>query len=497
MKYTYAASALKDTAADILITFTASIDKVTGKLLKDIDRAVDGGLAAMVASGEFTGQCGEIASLVAPKGFKSRRLLLVGLGDENDINAESFRKATGHVSRHAAVKNARGAAFHFGSFDVAAYFQATVEGYLLGSYQYLDYKTGDAAKEKSKLAAIKFVAGKSDDVSGLKTAITTGQAMAEGQLLCRALAHTPSRDLTPRVYAKKAQQLARKHGLKCQVLDEKAIEREKMGAFLSVAQGSVEPPRFIILHHNGGRAGQKPVVLVGKGITFDSGGISLKPALNMHEMKQDMAGSAAVLAIMITAARLRLPLNVVALIPTCENMPSGNATRPGDVVTSRKGLTIEVINTDAEGRLILADALDYANKFKPQAVIDMATLTGATLYILGHAGAPILGNNEALLARLDEAAWETGERVWELPIWDDHRAQMKSGIADLVNSGGRPAGTIAAAAFLENFIGDWPWAHIDIASVDLEAKGTAYTPSGATGFGVRLVVEMLAGWKKL
>ena len=234
-------------------------------------------------------------------------------------------------------------------------------------------------------------------------------------------------------------------------------------------------------------------MLVGKGVTFDSGGISLKPGQDMHEMKGDMTGSAVVIAAMITAARLKLKINLVALTPLTENMPSGHATRPGDIVVSRQGKTIEIINTDAEGRLILADALDYANKFKPQAVIDVATLTGAALYVLGYAGAPIMGNNTKLLDRISAAADVTAEKVWAMPIWDEHRDQMKSGIADLVNSGGRAAGTIAAGAFLENFIGDWPWAHIDIAYVDIEHGGKAYIPKGATGIGLRLLTEVLVG----
>jgi leucyl aminopeptidase len=331
----------------------------------------------------------------------------------------------------------------------------------------------------------------------MEKAVSRGTVIGEGQMLVRKLASTPSNDLTPTLYAEKAKELAKQYGFECRVLDEAAIKREKMGAFLAVTRGSEEPPRFIILTYKGGPENQKPIVLVGKGITFDSGGISLKPGLNMHEMKQDMAGSAVVVGTVVTAARLGINRNIIGLVPTCENMPSGHATRPGDIVRSRKGKTVEIINTDAEGRLILADALDYAGKFDPQAVIDIATLTGAALYILGYAGAPILGNNESLLDRIREASASTAERVWPLPIWDDQREQMKSEIADLVNSGGRPAGTAAAAAFLENFIGEWPWAHIDIASVDLEPKGKPYIPKGASGFGVRLLTELLSNWKKL
>jgi len=217
----------------------------------------------------------------------------------------------------------------------------------------------------------------------------------------------------------------------------------------------------------------------------------------MHEMKQDMTGGAVVLSTLVTAARLGIRQNIIALIPLAENMPSGIATRPGDIITSRKGKTIEIINTDAEGRLILADALDFADEFNPQAVLDIATLTGAAKYILGYAGAPIIGNNTDLIDGLYDAADNTGERVWELPIWERHREQMKSTLADLKNSAGPYAGTIAAAAFLENFIGDWPWAHIDIAYVDLEPEGQPYVPKGATGFGVRLLTSLLVHWKKV
>jgi len=269
-----------------------------------------------------------------------------------------------------------------------------------------------------------------------------------------------------------------------------------MGALLSVSQGSVEPPRFIILEYKGAAARKAPIVLVGKGVTFDSGGISIKPSLNMHEMKQDMTGAAVMLSTIVTVARLKLPLNIVTLIPSTENMPSSNAVKPGDIIKTRKGLTVEIINTDAEGRLILADALDYASKFKPEAVIDIATLTGAALLILGYAGAPIVCNNRKLANSLRKAADLSAERVWELPLWDDFREAMKSPIADLWNSGGRPAATLTAAAFLENFIGDYPWAHIDIAYKDTEPNGTEYTPKGPTGFGTRLLVEMLSNWRK-
>ncbi|UCD93364.1 MAG: leucyl aminopeptidase, partial [Candidatus Zixiibacteriota bacterium] len=290
--------------------------------------------------------------------------------------------------------------------------------------------------------------------------------------------------------------LARKYKLKLDILNERRIKAEKMGALLAVAQGSSQPPRFLVLEHRGGKANAKPIVLVGKGITFDSGGISLKPVLDMHKMKGDMQGGAVVLATMVTAARLKLPVRVIGLVPLAENMPSSKALKPGDVVKSRKGKTIEIISTDAEGRLILADALDYAGEFKPQAVIDLATLTGGALYILGHAGVPIMGNNKRLADAIRAAARVTAEKVWEMPLWEEYQEQLKSPVADLKNSGGKPANTITAAIFLENFIGGWPWAHIDIAAVDDETKGRPYIPKGPSGIGLRLLVSLLANWKK-
>jgi len=497
MKYDFTGGPVSGLTEDTVVCFTTKIKTVSGKSLKEIDTAVGGGLSRLVASEEFTGKVGEIASFVSPVGFETGRLLLVGIGSHKGMTADSFRRAMGQVSRYKGLARAETAAVHFGEFNRRECFQAAIEGFLLGSFRLLDYKTGEAAEDDFRLGRLTFALPDKKRLKVLQSAIERGQIIAEGQLLARRLATTPANDLTPRKYASQAQKLARKYGFKCKILDEKDIAAEKMGALLGVAQGSVEPPRFLVLEYNGGRQGQKPVALVGKGVTFDSGGISLKPGLNMHEMKQDMAGSAAVLSTVVTAARLGLKLNVVGLIPATENMPSGKATKPGDIHISRKGKTIEIINTDAEGRLILADALDYADEFKPQAVIDVATLTGATLYILGYAGAPIMGNNDKLLERIEAGAEVTSERVWTLPIWDDHRDQMKSTIADLVNSGGRPAGTIAAGAFLENFIGDWPWAHIDIAAVDLETSGKDYVPKGASGFGVRLLTEILSSWKKL
>lgn len=497
MQFKYSAEQIESLKVDTVVCFSHAGTGASGAALKSVDKASGGVIAGMFKSGEFTGKSGQIAQLGKIDGFACSRFLIVGLGSDGSVDPDNYRKAMGTLSRYRALDYSTSAAIVIdGKMNKGAY-QAAVEGYLLGSFKHLDYKTTAAAKRESRLKSLTFVVDQKKNLKVLQSAVERGIVIAEGQLLVRQLAQTPSNDLTPALYSRKVSDLAKQHHFSCKVLDEKAIAREKMGGLLGVSKGSAEPPRFMILQYNGGRQGQKPIVLVGKGVTFDAGGISLKPAANMHEMKQDMAGSAVVVATIVTAARLRIKQNLIALIPATENLPSGTATRPGDILRMRKGLTVEIINTDAEGRLILADALDYANEFKPQAVIDIATLTGASLYILGYSGAPILGNDEDLLNRLNDAADETAERVWPLPIWDDHREQMKSPIADLVNSGGKPAGTIAAAAFLENFIGDWPWAHIDIAYVDLEPAGKPYTPKGATGFGCRLLIEVLSNWKKL
>ncbi|MDD5426904.1 MAG: leucyl aminopeptidase [candidate division Zixibacteria bacterium] len=496
MKYKYTIDAIQDIAVDAVVVFVPVLEKTSDSVLEKIDHLSGGAFSSLVKAGDFNGNESETVVICKPAGFQAGRLILVGLGDKKKIVADSFRRVIGTISREKAVKNSKKIALCFKGYEKPSFYQAAVEGYFLGSYKMLDFKTGEAQKNNAKVEEITFIISHKKGLGQLEKAVKKGEVIAEGQLLVRQLGYTPANILTPEKYAQKAMELARKYRINCRVLDEKNIAREKMGALIAVGKGSKEKPRFIVLSYKGRTDSQNPVVLVGKGITFDAGGISLKPALNMHEMKNDMAGSAVVLATIITAARLKFPRNLVALMPLAENLPSSTATKPGDIITTRKGLTVEVINTDAEGRLILADALDYAGTFKPQAVIDIATLTGAALYVLGYEGAPILGNNKRLLDQIKSAAENTAEKVWELPIWDGHREMMKSNLADLVNSAGKTAGTIAASAFLENFTGNWPWAHIDIAYMDMEPKGRPYLPAGVTGYGLRLLTSLLENWKK-
>jgi leucyl aminopeptidase len=486
---------IKNIKASSLIKFCDSSGYKQDCYLRELDKALGGAVRSLYDSGEFEGKLNQTVVLHTGSRLPAGRVILAGLGEKGKADADSYRQAAGTISRLPAVENSASLAFFLGAGESGKIASAIVEGFNLGSFRMRDYKS-DSEKEKNRLQDIYFFGKNQPHLAALDKAIMTGRIISDSVILARRLASHPGNFLTPKKFASEAESLAKKYRFRCRVLDEKKIRSERMGAFLGVAQGSSEPPRFVIMEYRGRKSGSRPVVLIGKGITFDTGGISLKARQDMHEMKGDMQGGAVVLATMMAVARLKLPLNIVGLVPLAENMPSSKALKPDDIVKSRKGLTVEIINTDAEGRLILADALDYANEFRPQAVIDIATLTGGALYVLGYAGAPIMGNNKDLMNAIRAASEATAERVWEMPIWDEYREAMKSSIADLKNSGGKPAATITAAAFLENFIGDWPWAHIDIAYVDVEKTGRPYIPKGPTGIGLRLLVELLANWKK-
>lgn len=463
--------------------------------LSKLDASLAGTIGRIFDSGEFKGKLNEAVVLHSVPGVSADRVILAGLGETEKVDGDSYRQAAGTLSKLTAVRKSESIAFYLGDDGNEKIVSAIVEGFMLGRFDMDDYKTNDD-KKNDKLRTVCFYGRNRSQAVAIKKGISRGHIVSDGVILARRMATHPGNFLTPKRFSSEAQSLARRHGFMCNTLDEKKIEAERMGALLAVAKGSNEPPRFLILRYNGTRPAARPVALVGKGITFDSGGISLKPVLDMHEMKGDMQGAAIVLGTLVTIARLKLPLNVIGLIPLAENMPSSTALKPGDIIKSRKGKTVEIISTDAEGRLILADALDYANRFKPQAVIDIATLTGAALYVLGYTAMPILGNNKELMDAIRISSDATAEKVWEMPIWDEYRDLMKSPVADLKNSAGKQAGTITAAAFLENFIGDWPWAHIDIAYVDIEKTGRPYVPKGASGVGLRLLVELLSNWEE-
>lgn len=484
--------------SDCMVVPLFSDDARSNQHLKALPKNIENRVKSMVSRGVLNGKAGETVYLQDDSIKNTDMLLICGAGSVKQIDRESLRVFGGNMI--TALKNRK---FKTVSLlipdkfkmdkDHSAMSQSIVEGIVLGSYEYTRYKD---AKQRSKWPErIVLIAPQKTNKPSFEDGIKTGRIAGWGQNLSRELIGHPSNYLTPQEMARVCRNLAKQYKFQCKVLSEAQIARLKMNCLLAVNAGSDKPVHFIIMSYKGPRAPQKPVCLVGKGITFDSGGISIKPAANMDEMKGDMGGAACVIASIASAAQLKLPVNLVALVPTTENLPSGSAYKPGDVLTALNGVTVEVLNTDAEGRLILADALAYSHRLKPAAIIDVATLTGAAKIALGFAAAAFFVNNDKLRKQFNQAADNSGERIWEMPLWKDYQEQIKSSIADIKNTGGRPAGTCTAAAFLNNFTGDFPWAHIDMAALDVEYKGGAYKPKGSSGYGVRLILEFLRNWK--
>ncbi|MFH1699957.1 MAG: leucyl aminopeptidase [Candidatus Zixiibacteriota bacterium] len=492
MKLSCYVSNVFEIAAKAAVIFCHKNEIPKGDVIEKIDILTNGAVSEMFASGEFDGSEAKAVMIHQVPETASRRIIIAGLGDKKTVTFDTYRKAAGIVGKMALSHKLEDVSFYFDGSATNPITSAIFEGFVLGSYRYEEYKSD----KKEIIKSMSVVVPQQGKLRQAEAGMARGEIIAGAVTHCRDLVNAPGNNLYPETYAKEAARMAKKYKFNCKILGPSEIKKEKMGALLSVSKGSDNPPRFVILEYNGSPKG-KPVVIIGKGVTFDSGGLSLKTAAGMIDMKNDMTGSAVVLNVIAAAARLNAKINLVALMPLVENMPSGKASRPGDVVISRAGHSIEIISTDAEGRLILADALDYAETFDPQAILDIATLTGAAKYILGYAGAVFAGNNKKLIDSIHAASFATGERVWDLPIWKDFEDAMKSDIADLKNSGGADAGTLKAAAFLKKFIKDRAWAHIDIAYVDLEPKGLPYVPKGATGFGVRLLLELIMRWKKV
>ena len=460
---------------------------------KALDQASGGALRQALKSGDLSGKKGSTL-LLHRTSTHSARVLLVGLGKDKTLSDKTFLDV---VRAGWKALSATGAADVLWCLhevpvthrDLAWKLRSTTVTIHDALYRFDQLKSSSEA-EPDKLKALVLVVDKPQ----LKTAQTSlQQALAEahGIALTRDLGNLPSNLCTPTYLATTAKGLAKQFKLKVQVLEKKQMEALKMLSLLSVAKGSVQPPKFIILHYQGGAAKQAPVVLVGKGITFDSGGISLKPGEGMDEMKYDMCGAATVLGTLHAIAEMQLKLNVIGVIPTCENMPNGNASKPGDIVTSMSGQTIEILNTDAEGRLILCDALTYVERFKPAAVIDIATLTSACIIALGHVHSGLYSKDEPLADALLQAGKAANDTAWQMPLDDDYQEQLKSNFADMANIGGRPGGSVTAACFLSRFTKEYKWAHLDIA-------GTAWksgAAKGATGRPVPLLVEFLKSYK--
>jgi leucyl aminopeptidase len=433
--------------------------------------------------------------LVYPRdALAARRMLVVGLGKRAKFTADRLRELAAVAAQQAqdlklerfavALPEAEGA-------DAFGLAQALAEGALLGSYRFVEYKSDATAQT---LSAIEIVAG--EESAAAERGAKLGEVVARGVVLARDLANRPGNALVPATLGEVASAIGAAHDIEVTVLGPDALREQGFGGIIGVGQGSANPPRFIIMEYGAQHSGQgQTICLVGKGITFDTGGISIKPADSMELMKMDMGGAAAVLGAMQVLGELKLPLHVVGLIASAENMPSSTAFKPGDILKTLSGKTIEVINTDAEGRIVLADALFYAQRYQPAAIIDLATLTGAIMVALGPHAIGLMSNNDELARRVLEAGTASGERAWQLPLWDPYREMVKGDVADVKNSTGRPGGSITAAAFLNTFVDDYPWVHLDIASTAwTDAKPRAYTPKGATGVGVRLLIQLLRDW---
>jgi leucyl aminopeptidase len=483
-------------AADALVVPLAELRGVSREL-RALDAALGGALGAWIGTAQFEGKAGQLAAFPASDGVRAKRVILVGLG--KDVGTEALRNAAARALREMRRAKLTRAALMLPALrrpDPESSAQALTEGVLLGHYRFDKYKTGDDLPPE--VGQLDLLLGDARHLAAVRRGVRSGRVIAESTNLARDLSNEPGGVATPEYLASRARAVAREVGLRVSVFGERELRQHKMGGILTVGRGSANPPRLIVLEH--GRPGRgarkrRTLALVGKGITFDTGGISIKPAEAMDEMKHDMSGGAAVIAALRAAALLRLPLHVVGLVPAAQNMPDGRAYLPGDIVTAANGKTIEVLNTDAEGRVVLSDALHHATGFEPEAIIDLATLTGACIVALGHVCAAVLGNDDALIRKLIAAGERTRERVWQLPLWDEYKKQIKGSVGDVKNTGGRPGGTITAAAFLSHFVGNTPWAHVDIAGTAWRKADGEDGPRGATGFGVRLLVDLLRAWK--
>jgi leucyl aminopeptidase len=466
-----------------------------------IDNASGGYLTDILRRGDMEGKLGSTLTLYNVPGTLCDRVLLIGLGKEKDYREAEFEKAI-HAGIQTLNKLELSEAVLFltessvrqrtGPNSVWRIRQATLIAQEV-SYRF-DYYKSESGKEESRkrtsgrtLDKLTFIVERRNELAIAEAALAQGRAIAEGISFARDLGNQPANICTPEYLAETARRMASELKLKCEVFGSRELEKLGMHALLAVAKGSQQEPRFIVLRYQGAEESAAPLVLVGKGVTFDSGGISLKPAAKMDEMKYDMCGAAAVLGTLQATARLGLPINLVALIPASENLPGGNATRPGDIVTSLSGQSIEILNTDAEGRLLLCDALTYAERLKPDAVIDVATLTGACVVALGHLASGLFANNNALAKELLQASDSAQDRIWQLPLWDEYGESLKSNFADVANVGEREGGAITAASFLSRFSKNYPWAHLDIA-------GTAWKSGkhkSATGRPVALLCHLI------
>ncbi|MDQ3673114.1 MAG: leucyl aminopeptidase [Gemmatimonadota bacterium] len=453
-----------------------------------LDTASQGALARTIEMKDFRGARDETLHLT---GFAKgpRRLLLVGMGPVTDRRA-AFKRAATLAARNAQRLGVGEMVWYSGQLTPEETESITI-GLMAGAWEYADLKSQlPEAERKKPLEQATILTSNTDDS---RRGLASGKAIGDGHGLARRLAMMPGNICTPELLAQTAADIARRHGMEITVLGRREMEAEKMGSFLAVAQGTPQDPKLIVLEYKGGKPAAKPVVLIGKGLCFDSGGISIKPAQSMEYMKFDMCGAAAVLGTFEAIGQLKPEVNVIGVIGATTNMPSGTAMNPGDVIRSHLGKSIEVINTDAEGRLVLADLLSYVRRYDPEVVVDAATLTGACVIALGHSATGIFSNDEALIAEILSAGKRAGEPGWPLPMWDEYKDLIKSDVADVKNSGGRPAGAVTAALFLKEFVQGYPWVHLDIAGTAYSETDLVTIPKGPTGVPTGTFIEFVRG----
>lgn len=476
---------------DLLVISVPELKPLSHPLLALLDKKFGGNLIRLLKKEGFEGKEGASKLIYTQGRLPAENLLILGLGLGKKFEPEIARKLSARAAKVALQIKAVHVATQihgaeFKTFSIGECAQAVAEGFGLASYQFQRYKKKD--KNRREIKKITLISPSRKYLPEIAEGRSRGELLADGIFLARDLINTPAKDMTPLAMAREAKSLK---GIRTRIFNESQIRRMKMGAYLGVAQGSINPPAFIEMHYRPARS-RKKVVIIGKGVTFDSGGLSLKPPKHMETMKDDMSGAAAVIGLMSVIARLKPRVEVWGLVAAAENMPDARAQRPGDIVTAMNGKTIEVLNTDAEGRLTLADAVVYGRQKKPDYMIDLATLTGACLVALGDRISGIMGNDEELVDKLIEAGKKTGEKMWELPLADEYKDELKSPIADLKNVGGSYAGTINGGLFIQEFVGDTKWAHIDIAGPSWTEKPRDYEAKGGTGVMVRALAEFLS-----
>ncbi|MYD36444.1 MAG: leucyl aminopeptidase [Dehalococcoidia bacterium] len=497
MELTTAKGQLIDIEADCAVVgvYEGMMESPLPGAAGQVDEALDGQISALIEDGEIRGKLGEITIIHTSGRIAPRRVMVVGGGQADAADANLLRRLAADVARRARANGYkrltafRPAAHYLSTVEAA---QASAEGALLGLYKISTNGSNSDEGDNRDIESVTFVVDDDADLPELDRGLDRGAIIAEAVALARDLANEPANLMTPTILAQRAKDAADAAGVTFTNLSVGEITEMNMGGLLGVTAGSHEPPAFIILEHRGDPDNKRPTVgLLGKGVTFDSGGISIKPAANMSAMKGDMAGGAAVIGAMQAIGRLNLPINVTGLVPATENLPGGSATKPGDVLTAMNGKTMEVENTDAEGRLILADALSYANSKGMTPLVDVATLTGAIRVALGNVAMGLFANDDDIAGRLLDASKATGEKMWRMPLWDDYKEQIKSSVATVKNTGGQPAGSITAAKFLEEFAEKTPWAHLDIASVSATDRERGWQVRGATGQPVRTLVRLV------